>query len=246
MLRAVADGAWADAPLVGFDIETTGLDCERDEPVSFAFVEFAGGERRTVEVGFVLPARAISRGAAAVHGLTRERLVKLGAMDLQQAVRRIAARLAELSAAVVPVVGCNLAYDLTIVDRVLSRLEPPTSLRAAGWTGPLLDVLVLDRGLDGDFAARPVRRLDALCAHYGLDPPRHTAESDAEAAVRVVLAQATRFEPLALRSMRELQADQATWHASWCDAFAERHAHGQGTLFSDAEPWPYAERAVAR
>ena len=246
MLPVVADGTWTHGPLVGFDIETTGLDCESDEPVSFAFVDFSGGERRAIEVGFVLPARAISRGAAAVHGLTRDRLVSLGAMDLDQAARRIAARLALLSEAGTPVVGCNLPYDLTIVDRVLSRLDPPASLRDAGWDGPLFDVLVLDRGLDADFAERPVRRLDALCAHYGLAAPRHTAESDAEAAVRVLLAQAERFGQFASRSIRDLQEEQATWHASWCDAFAERRAHGQLTLFSGSEPWPYAERVAAR
>jgi len=246
MLRAVADGAWASGRLVGFDIETTGLDRERDEPVSFAFVEFDRGERRTVEAGFVLPARAISRGAAAVHGLTRDRLVKLGAMDLHAAARRIADRLCALSAVGIPVVGCNLTYDLTIVDRVLSRLDPPTSLRSAGWDGLVLDVLVLDRGLDADFASRPVRRLDALCEHYRLGAPRHTAESDAEAAVRVLLAQASRFEQLARRSLADLQAEQSVWHASWCDAFAERRAHGQGSLFSDSEPWPYVERVAAR
>ncbi|HEV3212971.1 MAG TPA: exonuclease domain-containing protein [Acidimicrobiales bacterium] len=242
----MADGAWTCGPLVGFDIETTGLDCERDEPVSFAFVEFRGATRTAVEAGFVLPARAISRGAAAVHRLTRDRLVALGAMDVAAAARRIAERLAELSSIGVPVVGCNLSYDLTIVDRVLSRLEAPVSLRAAGWEGPLLDVLVLDRGLDPDFTARPVRRLDALCEHYGVGPPRHTAESDAEAAVRVLLAQAGRFPGFAVRSLGELQAAQAAWHVQWSDAFAERRAHGQGTLFSNSEPWPYAERAVTR
>jgi DNA polymerase III subunit epsilon len=246
MLRAVADGAWASERLVGFDIESTGLDCELDEPVSFAFVEFVDGERRAVEAGFALPARTISRGAAAVHGLTRDRLVRLGAMDLHDAASRMASRLASLSATRTPVVGCNLTYDLTIVDRVLSRLDPPTSLRAAGFHGPVLDVLVLDRGFDGDFEARPVRRLDALCAHYGLAAPGHTAESDAEAAVRVLLAQVDRFAALANRSIRDLQGAQAAWHAAWHDAFAERRAHGQGSLFSGTEPWPYAERALAR
>ncbi len=239
-------GGWSSGRLVGFDIETTGLDTELDEPVSFAFVEFIGAERCAVETGFVLPARAISRGAAAVHGLTRDRLVRLGAAALADSVRTIAARLAALSATRTPVVGCNLTYDLTIVDRVLSRLDPPTSLREAGWTGPVLDVLVLDRGCDRDFAARPVRRLDALCEHYGLAAPRHTAESDAEAAVRVVLAQADRFEALAGTGLRALQDQQSAWHDEWCEEFALRRASGQASLFSEHEPWPYAERVGAR
>ncbi len=242
----MAGAEWSNGRLVGFDIETTGLDRELDEPVSWAFVEFEGARRRSVTAGFVLPARAISRGATAVHGLTRDRLGRLGAASLADSVQAIAARLAALSAAGTPVVGCNLAYDLTIVDRVLSRLEPPTSLRAIGWTGPVLDVLVLDRGCDRDFAGRPLRRLDALCAHYDVPAPRHTAESDAEAAVRVLLAQATCYADLARTSVAELQAVQRAWHDEWCEAFALRRAKGQATLFPDHEPWPYAERVGAR
>lgn len=242
----MSGGGWSSGRLVGFDIETTGLDTELDEPVSFAFVEFDGSERRSVETGFVLPARAISRGAAAIHGLTRDRLVRLGAAALPDSVRTIAARLAALSASGTPVVGCNLSYDLTIVDRVLSRVEPPTSLRDVGWAGPVLDVLVLDRGCDRDFDSRPIRRLDALCDHYGLAPPRHTAESDAEAAVRVVMAQARRFEELARTSLGELQVRQSAWHDQWCEEFALRRARGQGSLFPEHEPWPYAERVGAR
>ena len=243
--QSVAGRGWASGRLVGFDIETTGLDCEVDEPVSYAFVEFEGGTRRSVESGFVLPMRAISRGAAAVHRLTRGRLVAHGASDLVEAVRRIAGRLAALSADGIPVVGCNLTYDLTLVDRVLSRLNPSTSLRDEGWEGPVLDVLVLDRGLDADFATRPVRRLDALCEHYRLAAPRHTAESDAEAAVQVLLSQASRYGTLGETPLEVLQERQASWHATWCDEFEVRRAHGQTTLFSVHDPWPYAERVGA-
>jgi len=241
-------GGWASERLVGFDIETTGLDVEHDEPVSFAFVEFRGSEPRASEGGYVLPGRSISRGAAAVHGLRRARLVALGAAPVGEAALRIARRLARLSADGVPVVGCNLAYDLTILDRVLSRLAHRTSLRAQGWRGPALDVPVLDRAMDGDFDARPARRLDALCAHYGVRAPGHDAASDAEAAVRVLLAQVRRYPALASSTLAELQADQARWHATWCEARAAQRAlsTGQPALFATTEAWPYTERVGAR
>jgi DNA polymerase-3 subunit epsilon len=244
MLRAVAIPGWATGRLVGFDLECTGLDVERDEPVSWAFVEFADGVRTDVDVGYVQPDRPISRGSIAVHRLTRRRLADLDAVPLAVAAREVAARLAALSRAGVPVVGCNLSYDLTIVDRMLSRLATPTSLRREGWRGPLLDVLVLDRGLDEDFEARPQRRLDALCAHYGLPAPRHEAADDAEAAARVLLAQARAFPVLAAAGLDELQARQVEWHAAFCERRAARHeVVGQTRLFADVEPWPYLERA---
>ena len=236
--------SWGSATIVGFDIETTGLDVEVDEPVSYAFVEFRGGALAGVEEGWIAPRRRISVGAVGVHGLTAPRLSSLGAVDLDTGIRRIARRLATLCAADVPLVGCNLAYDLTIVDRVLARSDPMSSLRAEGWTGPALDVLVLDRGLDQDFAARPVRRLDALCEHYGHVAPCHSASSDAEAAVLVLLSQLARFEELGACSLRELQGQQAEWHARWCVDWSTRRRGGQAALFGDEEPWPYDEDAA--
>src|SRR6516165_1819611 len=96
MLRAVAIPGWATGRLVGFDLECTGLDVERDEPVSWAFVEFADGVRTDVDVGYVQPDRPISRGSIAVHRLTRRRLADLDAVPLAVAAREVAARLAAL------------------------------------------------------------------------------------------------------------------------------------------------------
>lgn len=231
---------------MGFDIETTGLDVEVDEPVSYAFVEYRAGARASVEEGWIAPRRRISSGAAGVHGLTTARLESLGAVDLDTGISRIAWRLGELCGANVPVVGCNLAYDLTIIDRVLARAHPASSLREQGWTGPALDVLVLDRGLDQDFSARPVRRLDALCEHYGHAAPTHSATSDAEAAVLVLLSQLSRFEDLGSCSLRDLQVRQAAWHAQWCVDWSTRRRGGQASLFGDEEPWPYDEYAARR
>ena len=235
---------WGSATIVGFDIETTGLDVEVDEPVSYAFVEFRAGVLVRVDEGWIRPRRAISAGAAGVHGLTRARLLALGAVDLDEGIRRIARRLGELCDADIPVVGCNLAYDLTIIDRVLGRADPASSLRAEGWTGPALDVLVLDRGFDQDFAERPVRRLDALCAHYGHAAPSHSASSDAEAAARVLLSQLVRFEELGACTLRGLQERQANWHAQWCVDWSARRRGGQASLFGDEEPWPYDDVAA--
>lgn len=243
----MTSGDWADGPLVGFDLETTGLDRERDEPVSYAFVEFDGGAKVRTEAGYVLPECALSPGAIGVHGLTRDRLVALEAVPRAEGVRRIAQRLATLSAEGVPIVGCNLSYDLTILDRVMARDGAFPSLRVAGWRGPALDVLVIDRGLDDDFEQRPVRKLDALCEHYATSPPDHSAVGDATAAVRVLLAQARRFEVLGRQTIEGLQEQQARWFSTWYGEFAARHRpDGQLAFFELEEAWPYVERVCVQ
>jgi DNA polymerase-3 subunit epsilon len=237
--------SWVRGPLVGFDLETTGLDRDRDEPISYAFVTFNRGERVSVDAGYVLPERAISVGATSVHGLTLGRLRALDALELTEGVSCIARRLATLSAEGIPVVGCNLTYDLTIIDRLCSRLGWAGSLRASGWKGPALDVLVLDRALDEDFESRPTRRLDSLCEHYAVQAPTHAAASDAHAAVAVLLRQAERFAELASSTLEALHAKQVAWHARWSATSAQRHTSpGQLALFEADEAWPYAGRAL--
>jgi len=236
---------WTNGTLVGFDLETTGLDREVEEPVSYAFITWDRGELVDVEEGYVQPTRAISEGAAAVHGLTEATLASLGAVEHDEGMRAIERRLAKESAQHVPIVGANLAYDLTMVDRTLWRLAEPSSLASAHWRGPALDVLVIDRALDQDFAARPGRRLAELCEHYGVTTAMHTASGDASAAVQIVLAQAARFPELAAATLDELDARQRTWHREWCDAFAARRvAKGQDRLDPGESAWPYLERAT--
>jgi DNA polymerase-3 subunit epsilon len=243
----VSDEGWGLGPLVGFDLETTGLDRESDEPISYAFVEYHGGREVGHEVGYLLPSRPISEGATAVHGLTLDRLVELGALPLEVGLRRIAARLGALSAEGIPLVGCNLPYDLTLLDRALARTGTAPSLREAGWQGPALDVLVLDRSLDLDFDARPGRKLVAMCEHYWVRAPTHAARSDATAALEVLLVLAARFDRLAAASVEELQVRQTAWHAAWSSDYAVRKApEGQLALFDLEEAWPYAERTRVR
>lgn len=237
--------SWITGPLVGFDLETTGLDRDRDEPISYAFVTFNGGRRVSVDAGYLLPDRTISQGATAVHGLTAGRLRELGARELCEGVHHIVRRLVALSAEGIPIVGCNLTYDLTILDRMCSRLAPASSLRGWRWTGPAVDVLVLDRALDKDFDARPSRRLEALCQYYGVDAPTHAAANDAHAAVAVLLRQSLRFKELLATPLEELHHRQVEWHAAWRTSRADHVSEGQLRLFDIDEAWPYLERTYA-
>jgi len=243
----VRGDGWTADRLIGFDLETTGLDRERDEPVSFAFSEFVEGECVAITEGWLLPSpgRVISDGAANVHGLSEARLVELGATDHVTGLGVIADGLAKASAAGSPIVGANLAYDLTMVDRCLGRLEAMSSLAAVGWLGPALDVLVIDRAMDPDFTARPVRKLEALCEHYGISTDLHTAGGDATASVKILLAQAAAFPELMAHTVDELFKCQAQWHATWCDGFsARRVAKGRGPIDAAEREWPYFVRAT--
>ena len=126
-----------------------------------------------------------------VHGLTAGGLAALGATPSTTGSPVSPRASGPFSREGVPVVGCNLAYDLTIVDRVLSRFAPPTSLRRAGRARPRR--AVLDRGLDDGLRGPARAAARRALRDYGVAPPTDTAVGDAVAAVRVLFAQATRF-----------------------------------------------------
>jgi DNA polymerase-3 subunit epsilon len=234
------DARWIDGPIVGFDLETTGLDREIEEPVSYAFATYGSGTLTDLDEGWIMPSRQISPGATQVHGMDKEKLAEHSAVPLTEGISHITRRLLELSSVGTPIVGANLAYDLTMVDRCMRRLRPPGSLGASSWHGPVLDVLVLDRAVDRDFSNRPVRKLSALCEHYGVRAEMHTAGGDAIAAVEVLLAQYSRFEDLQAMDLVSLHEAQVEWHKEWCESLsAYRRSKGRSPLDAGEAAWPY-------
>ncbi len=143
---------------LAFDLETTGLDTNYAQPVSYAFIELADGKVEDHTYRFVRPTVPVERGAAAVHGLDAATLRREGD-DLRSSVEQIAFRLCQASSHGVPVIGMNVSFDLQIVDSLTTSLLD-TSLVDLGWQGPILDALVIDRGFDTYRKGK--RTLDAL------------------------------------------------------------------------------------
>ena len=56
-------------PLVVFDLETTGIDVEKDRIVQIAMIRVEPGGRRTTYETLVNPEQPIPPGASAVHGI---------------------------------------------------------------------------------------------------------------------------------------------------------------------------------
>ncbi len=199
---------WSDGDLVGFDLETTGPDPLADVPVQYALVWRRHGQMR-VDQGLVNPGRPIPPGAIAVHGITDEQAAT--GQPLGTSVRAIASALLEASVAGIPLVGMNVVFDLTMVDATLRRLGDD-GLVEQGWSGPVLDLRVLDRQVDR--YRKGGRRLVDLCAHYGVTGrgDLHDATSDVYAAVRCVLAIAAAKEDVAACRPAELHDLQVGWY----------------------------------
>ena len=235
---------WHRGELLGFDLETTGVDRFNDVPVSFALISMEGGQVVRSAAGLVNPGRPIPEGATAVHGITDDRVQAEG-RPLDAAIGLLADALADATARGVPVVGMKLDYDLTIVD-VQCRLLDGRGLVGRGFASPVLDALVLDRHVDRYRKGR--RTLGELCAHYGVVIDNaHDATADAVASMEVLLAIAERYEEVARLSPSDLHQAQIGWHQEWATSYDEwRRGKGMAPLDPRDFAWPFAdEEAVA-
>ncbi len=231
-------GAWLDGELLALDFETTGVVPTRDVPVSYALVRAASQQVLSVQSSLVNPGRQIPAGAVAIHGITSERAAAEG-VRLERAIRLVGEAVLAAARAGVPLVGMNLAFDLSILDHQLRALDG-AGLAERGWQGPIIDVLVLDRHLD-QFRKGP-RRLEQLCRHYGVVPTSaHDAGADAAAALGVLFALGARFPILSSLDPVALTTAQIEWHRAWVARNAAWHiSQGRRPHDHDGEDWPIA------
>jgi len=234
---------WSEQELLCFDLETTGVDRFSDLPVSMAFVRFRDGLPVERIVRIVDPGRSVPIEATEVHGISTVRVRREGIV-LAAAAELLVGILVAASRRGIPVVGVKLDYDLTIVD-LLSRAFDGRGLVERGWTGPVLDALVLDRQLDPGREGR--RTLVDLCECYGVTIDRaHSADCDAEAAGGVLLQMARRYPELADSTLPALHLAQEGFHRAWAASYDEwRRARGLEPLDPSEGSWPVAAPPAA-
>jgi DNA polymerase III subunit epsilon len=235
-------GTWTGGELLGFDLETTGVDRFNDVPVSYALVYAIAGRVRFSWSGLIDPARGIPDDATTVHGITRER-VRAEGMPLHDAVALLADVVLSASRRRVPLVGMQLDYDLTMLERQAQHLLG-SGIVARGWCGPVLDVAVLDRHYDAERDGR--RTLSALCDHYGVDMENaHDARADAVASMSVLLALAARRRDLGEGDPLALHQAQVHWHRQWVRRCDDRRP-SDATIPLDPSDyvWPVASRVA--
>ena len=231
--------AWNEGPLLGFDLETTGLDPSKDLPVQVALVSWEPHQSCSREVFIVDPGREIPAGAEAIHGISTLKARRHGC-PLEVAAATVHRALRKAQAARIPVVAMNASFDVTIAARLFRRFE----LEPLAWDA-LIDPLVIDRRVNPDRCGN--RRLEALCEIYGvvLSNP-HDAGDDADATVALVRVIAERYPEIAACEIRDLTRLQARWHLGWAlDHDARSRESGGPGLGVEELFWPLRERSPA-
>ncbi|MFF1498669.1 exonuclease domain-containing protein [Streptomyces sp. NPDC058316] len=245
---------WHKTRLCAFDLETTGVDVEADRIVTAAVIGLGGGGKTEPYEWLADPGIEIPAEATAVHHITTEHAREHGE-PAHDVVDQIAESLAIHVRMGDPIVGHNVPYDLTLLDRECRRHEVQPLLDRLGET-PLrvLDTRVLDQRCL-PYRKRPsetqgARQLITLAQVYALpweESKAHGCSYDALMSARILhrigtLAHMPRDDwPEAIRTARrprfhhlgELDLDGL--HAAQIEWAAEQAA-GLQTYFRKTDP----------
>jgi hypothetical protein len=104
----------------GFDLETTGAKPETARIVQFGFAHVGGDQRPEVVECLVDPGVDVPEEAANIHGLTTEKVRAEGVNNVA-AITQIVKQVTECVNNARPLVGHNISYDLTVLDRECRR-----------------------------------------------------------------------------------------------------------------------------
>lgn len=169
---------WHWQPLMGFDLETTGLDVDEDRIVQVGFAEVphpAKAKTRTIIVNPMVP---IPKEASDIHGITDDIAITYG-QDPAGVIESCESVLYAAWSMGQPVVVFNAAYDLSIFDRELRRYHG----RGLNIEGPVIDPLVMINTLT---AFKRTHNLEHCCEVYSIPLPKaHDAGEDALASTRL-------------------------------------------------------------
>ena len=200
---AVTADSWSRSRLVGFDLETTGVDPSTARIVTAAFVESVDDSRTWLAD----PGVEIPEPARAVHGITTEFAQANGA-PVAEVVAELCSVLADLKADGAVVVGHNIVYDLSVMAAEVRRHQPHIDLSAQLPT--IIDTFVVDKRVEQ--FRRGKRTLTETAKRWKVTLlDAHDAAADALAALDISRALAESSAEIANLTRDEIMAAQGIW-----------------------------------
>ena len=221
--------SWTDGPLIGFDLETTGVDPENDRIVTGTVIVDIPGYELEISNWTVDPGVEIPESASQIHGVTTEH-VRAHGISAAVAAWDIWDTIARQWGPEVPLVIYNAPFDLTMLDRELAR----HGFGGLEIRGPVLCPLTIDRAVDR--YRRGKRTLTDLCNHYGVQLVNaHTSEADVAATLMILRIIADKYPAIGNASLEKLHQHQKTWYHNWALNFATYLAKSAHELSPEEE-----------
>lgn len=199
--------------MIGFDLETTGIDVENDRAVTATLIRATPDGHTDVRNWLIDPGVEIPAQAAEIHGVTTEHAREHG-MPPARAFEEITNLLHQWWIPETPLVAYNGSFDLSMTDREMARhLGPDVGVSLVNRY--LIDPLVIDRKQS---RRKGSRKLGPTCEFYGipLGENAHNSEADTLATLKLAFKLAVAYPGsvgyLPLPTLHDLQRE---WHAAW-------------------------------
>lgn len=228
---------WAQGPLAGYDLETDSANPEDARIITATVLRVEGDQLIDSRPWLLQTERPIAEGAFKVHGISTDFANQNGG-ERELAIEEIATHLQTIFITGTPVVGFNVSFDFTILDRECRRVGVPTLTDRLGRDpSPVIDPHVIDKAADK--FRRGGRTLGATCEHYGIELGNaHDATADALGAVRLAQAIAAKYPEVGEASVESLHRWQVGWRAAQMSSLEAFHK-SQGKASGDYNgSWP--------
>ena len=161
---------------VALDLEMTGLNPKEDDIIEIGAVKVCQGEIVDTYSSFVLPAKKLAERITELTGITQKDVE--GALPCAEAIVQILDFIGEL-----PLLGHSILLDYSFLKRAADNQK-----------------LIFEKeGIDTLRIARcclkeaPSKRLEELCARYGIRHRAHRALADAQATMELYCKMAEAF-----------------------------------------------------
>ncbi len=229
--------SWAQGPLAGYDLETDGPSPEDARIITATVLRVEGDQVIDSRPWLLQTERPIPAEATAIHKVTTDYANHFGA-ERELAIEEIATHLQTVFITGTPVVGFNVSFDFTILDRECRRVGVPTLTDRLGRVpSPVIDPHIIDKAADR--YRKGLRKLGNTCKHYGIKLGNaHDATADALAAVRLAQAIAAKYPEVGEANVESLHRWQVGWRAQQMARLEAVHK-SQGKASGDYDgSWP--------
>lgn len=230
-------------PLLGFDIESTGVDQFEDRVVTFSMVysAYEGANTETLE-WLIDPVVEIAEGATAVHGISTEYAAEFG-KQAHNAMPYIARRMERIAELGIPFVIYNAPFDTTMIYNEFERHGVPLKYTREELFAKVIDPLVIDKACDK--YRKGSRKLTDTAKLYGYDLMNaHNSTADVEATLHITRQLGRFFKPeMTIELLQEFQKDAKIEQSTSFQKYLREKRDEEGNLIDPfaviSTEWPF-------
>jgi DNA polymerase-3 subunit epsilon len=229
-------------PLVGFDIESTGIDPFEDRVVTFSMVYSAGEGIAPVTLEWLInPGVEIAQGASDVHGITTAHAQEFG-QPAEVAIADIARRMEPIVDLEIPFVIYNAPFDTTMIYNEFERYNVALKYSREEMFSRVIDPLVIDKACDK--YRRGSRKLTDTAKLYGYDLTNaHNSTADVEATLHITRKLDKFFEPeMTIELLQEMQKAAKIEQSTSLQAYLRKTPADDGSSRAELvinKEWPF-------